>query len=631
MADVQVAIIGAGPAGLSAAARALSVGLSHVLIERTDHLCDTIFCYSPGRWITADPAGLELRTDLPFREGKREDLLLSWLDITRRSRARVKLSTELTKLSGSLGDFTLQFPNSTPLTAESVILAIGTQGSPNLLPCEGGDLPHVNYYAEDPITHSPEHIFIIGGGDRAIESALYLSINNYVTLVNRSSNFSKAKDSNVDMLNRATAEGKLKLLTGAMPIKIEPEYITVRTLDGESRAFCQRVIPRLGSFPPRRLLESSGVAFEGKEREALPVVSELFESSVAGLYVVGSLATEPFIKSALNSGFDAIEHIRDRSTALRRLRVDEDVEAGLDMRSLSQRPATIEPVWRNGRLTLQTRPSALGLDHDDVEGALVALASAMERLGCKLEVDQNIDARFVVALKDLARNAPTSSITKADLFSLGRGFEFLSRYVATVEAEWPSVFAAEFHSILLLYDRTLCRFPAWTEFKDGVAGRTADRTQLDSARNLGLAAADALENSEISELIDSRITEELRSLANQQRYADELESGMELLAADLIESVNNILKSIAGVCVAASTSLGSAANGYLHELSAGLADAAKTQGKKDGKRLFVWLHRLVVGVPVAASGAGGAFLLGQLITALPEHFGWLATLIRMME
>jgi len=39
---VKVAIVGSGPAGLSAAARAASLGMSQVLLEKSDHLCDTI-------------------------------------------------------------------------------------------------------------------------------------------------------------------------------------------------------------------------------------------------------------------------------------------------------------------------------------------------------------------------------------------------------------------------------------------------------------------------------------------------------------------------------------------------------------------------------------------------------------
>ena len=45
-ADFRIAIVGSGPAGLSAAARAAQLGIAHVLLEKTDHLSDT---HPPGR------------------------------------------------------------------------------------------------------------------------------------------------------------------------------------------------------------------------------------------------------------------------------------------------------------------------------------------------------------------------------------------------------------------------------------------------------------------------------------------------------------------------------------------------------------------------------------------------------
>ena len=61
--DTDVAIIGAGPAGLSAASRAAQLGLSHVLLEKTDHLSDTIFKYQKGKRVLATPDRLDLRSD----------------------------------------------------------------------------------------------------------------------------------------------------------------------------------------------------------------------------------------------------------------------------------------------------------------------------------------------------------------------------------------------------------------------------------------------------------------------------------------------------------------------------------------------------------------------------------------
>ena len=130
---VRVAIIGSGPAGLSAAAHAAQLGLSHVLIEKTGHLSDTIYRYQRGKHVMATPSQLVLRADLAFDAGKREAVLDRWDADARALGVKLRLSTEVKKISGSAGDFTLTLASGATLRAETVVLAIGTQGNPNLL------------------------------------------------------------------------------------------------------------------------------------------------------------------------------------------------------------------------------------------------------------------------------------------------------------------------------------------------------------------------------------------------------------------------------------------------------------------------------------------------------------------
>src|SRR3546814_4766124 len=67
---------------------------------------------------------------------------------------------EVTAITGAKGDFTLTLKNGETITAETVILAIGTQGNPNLMRCEGADLPHVQYQLDDPGEYVDEHITV---------------------------------------------------------------------------------------------------------------------------------------------------------------------------------------------------------------------------------------------------------------------------------------------------------------------------------------------------------------------------------------------------------------------------------------------------------------------------------------
>ena len=138
----KIAIVGSGPAGLSAAARAAQLGLSHVLLEKTDHLSDTIYKYQKGKHVMATPSQLVLRSDMDFEAGKREAVLGTWDEQAAEHKVNVRLNAEVEAIAGQKGDFTLTLTNGEEVKAEIVILAIGTQGNPNLMRCPVGDGAH---------------------------------------------------------------------------------------------------------------------------------------------------------------------------------------------------------------------------------------------------------------------------------------------------------------------------------------------------------------------------------------------------------------------------------------------------------------------------------------------------------
>src|SRR3954469_22861046 len=128
---------------MSAAARAAALGLSHVLLEKADHLSDTIYKYQKGKHVMATPAQLVLRSDMPFEAGKREAVLGAW--DARVEGISVRLNSEGRAIEGVHGAFVLKLADGAMIEAEAVVLAIGTQGNPNRLKCEGAELPHVQY------------------------------------------------------------------------------------------------------------------------------------------------------------------------------------------------------------------------------------------------------------------------------------------------------------------------------------------------------------------------------------------------------------------------------------------------------------------------------------------------------
>src|SRR5258706_2994305 len=77
-ATYEFGIIGSGPAGLSAAAHAAELGLTHVLFEAEAHPSNTIHKYQKGKHVMAEPQVLPLRSPLRFAAGRREAVLEAW-------------------------------------------------------------------------------------------------------------------------------------------------------------------------------------------------------------------------------------------------------------------------------------------------------------------------------------------------------------------------------------------------------------------------------------------------------------------------------------------------------------------------------------------------------------------------
>ena len=316
----RIAIVGSGPAGLSAAARAAALGLSHILLEKADHLSDTIYKYQKGKHVMATPAALVLRSDLTFDAGKREGILGNWDGQTAERKINVRPHSEVTAITGEKGNFILTLKGGAAIEAEVVVLAIGTQGNPNTMRCPGGDLPHVQYQLNDPGEYVDEHITVIGAGDAGIENALGLAADpaqrNVVTILNRAADFARTKEANVKLLTEAAAAGRITIRNETSAAEVRADELVLDTRDGQETIPCDRIIARMGSAAPRSFVEACGIEFTSPDREAFPVLSPIFETTTPGIHVIGALAGYPLIKHCLNQGYDVIEFING-NTALK--------------------------------------------------------------------------------------------------------------------------------------------------------------------------------------------------------------------------------------------------------------------------------------------------------------------------
>lgn len=309
MSHFQVAIIGAGPGGLSAAISAARNGLSHMLYEK-EELGNTIFNYQLKKHVMDEPSRLPLRGELPFVAASREEILEKWnLALKNASARHKKVEVLSVKKQGEI--FLIEHSAGSD-TADKVVLAIGVQGAPRKLGVPGENLSHVSYTLADPESIKNQDVLLVGAGDAAIENALALAQHNRVSLVNRGSEFARAKDANVSLIQNAIKAGKLRCYFSSNILEIEPQLSRLSTPEGELQLKCSKIIARLGAVLPRAFLETCGVAFPNRDPQTPPVVSERYESNVSGLYLIGSLIGYPLIKQAINQGFEVIEYILGR-------------------------------------------------------------------------------------------------------------------------------------------------------------------------------------------------------------------------------------------------------------------------------------------------------------------------------
>jgi thioredoxin reductase len=218
MERFRLAIVGAGPAGMSAAARAARLDAeagattpTHILLEGFNLPAKTIQRYQKGKHVMAEPGFLDLRSDMQFEAGSREAILAQWVSDLEKAGVNIRMGAEVTAIKGQKGDFTIDLAGGQQVGAETVVLAIGLEGNPRKLGVDGQDLPQVQYQLDDPKAYEDERIVVVGAGDAAIENALALSEQNDVWILNRRDEFSRAKEGNLNAILAAISDPEHRL------------------------------------------------------------------------------------------------------------------------------------------------------------------------------------------------------------------------------------------------------------------------------------------------------------------------------------------------------------------------------------------------------------------------------------
>ncbi len=263
--DLDVLIVGCGPAGLSAGLAAIQHQLRYRVIEQEESLGGAVYHYPRNKIAMTAPVQLALVGKVKFGEVSKEQLLAFWQDVVRRTGLQVSFRERLTGIERRGEGFVVQ-TSAGNFSTRSVLLAMGRRGTPRKLDVPGEESSKVVYRLVDAEQYRGRHVLVVGGGDSALEAAIALAEQpgTTVTLSYRGEAFSRVKAKNRDRLGVLADAGRLKVLLRSTVHSIEQRAVH---LEREGRKLTlpnEAVIVCAGGELPTPLLRQVGIRFETK-------------------------------------------------------------------------------------------------------------------------------------------------------------------------------------------------------------------------------------------------------------------------------------------------------------------------------------------------------------------------------
>ncbi len=308
---LDLLIIGAGPAGLSAADAAAREGLNYLAIEK-GLIADTIYRYPIGRTVFSTPEELEMREGSlkPCREKPtREELLTHYVRFTLEQDLRINTEEEAIRIERLDGDGFLVHTTRSRYTSARVLFTVGAMAHPRRLGAPGEDLPKVHHRFTEPYAYVRKEALVVGGGNSAAEAALFLAEEGaHITLAiwradweNRDPKKNAIKHWVRTPLERALEKERLRLVFFTEVALITEREVQLKTDDGQTLALANDVVFILiGSDADLRLLREIGVEIIPSGLSQVPVYNpETFETNVPGIYVAGHFTHSRHIKEAI--------------------------------------------------------------------------------------------------------------------------------------------------------------------------------------------------------------------------------------------------------------------------------------------------------------------------------------------
>jgi len=260
----DLVIIGAGPAGMSAALTAKKHNLNYLIFDQQG-AGGTILQYPRKKIVMTRPVDIPLFGLLKKPEYSKEELLDIWEQIQDRFNIELRTGEKLFMVEKDNNGFKIITQNQT-YTSDYVVLALGRRGTPRKLNVSGEEKPKVMYKLMDAETYKGEDVLIVGGGDSAVEAAIGLAQqpNNIVTVSYRKSKFFRIKTRNEEWVNKLISEEKIKVLFNSNIKEIQDSQVQIEQENEVITIPNSYIFIFAGGEPPFPLMKKIGIRFGGE-------------------------------------------------------------------------------------------------------------------------------------------------------------------------------------------------------------------------------------------------------------------------------------------------------------------------------------------------------------------------------
>ncbi|MCR9290048.1 MAG: NAD(P)-binding domain-containing protein [Bacteroidetes bacterium] len=257
---LDIVIVGAGPAGISASLAAKKYGLKFITLEQ-DTLGGTVYTFPRSKIVMTSPMDLPLYGKVKLFNTSKGELLDVWNAALSKNDITINEKTKVETVIPENGHFKVTTIKGEEFKTKTVLLAIGRRGTPRKLGVQGEMTEKVAYRLLEPEMIADKEIVVVGGGDSAIESAILLCKQNKVVLSYRKDKFSRLKPKNREQILAAIEKGWVNVKYNTNLTKIEKQQVTLKySEDGrEEHLKNDLVYIFAGGELPTQFLQKAGV------------------------------------------------------------------------------------------------------------------------------------------------------------------------------------------------------------------------------------------------------------------------------------------------------------------------------------------------------------------------------------